>query len=70
LLSLQGRNIPQDYILFLQYKNDFEFSIGDVYIRIWGADGCIELNEAYNVAKQLPTYTVNKSFTIIKVEKR
>ena len=29
-------NIPQDYILFLQYKNDFEFSIGDVYIRIWG----------------------------------
>ncbi len=46
--------IPQDYILFLQYKNDFEFSIGDVYIRIWGADGCIELNEAYNVSKQLP----------------
>lgn len=46
--------LPQDYIVFLQQKNDFEFSLGDVYIRIWGADGCIELNEVYNVAKQLP----------------
>lgn len=33
--------LPQDYIVFLQQKNDFEFSLGDVYIRIWGADGCI-----------------------------
>ena len=46
--------LPQDYIVFLQQKNDFEFSIADVYIRIWGADGYIELNEAYDVAKQLP----------------
>ena len=28
--------------------------VNNDYIRFWGADGCIELNTAHNVAKQLP----------------
>lgn len=48
-------DIPTDYIEIIQQASDIEFNINNqMYIRIWGALGCIEMNEAYEVQKYLP----------------
>lgn len=48
-------DIPKDYIEIIQFATDVEISVSDqMYFRIWGASGCIELNEAYEVQKYLP----------------
>jgi len=48
-------DVPTDYIEIIQQASDIEFNINNqMYIRIWGALGCIEMNEAYEVQKYLP----------------
>ena len=48
-------DIPSDYVEIIQLASDIEFNISDqMYIRIWGASVCIEMNEAYDVQKYLP----------------
>lgn len=48
-------DVPTEYIEIIQLASDIEFNIsGQMYIRIWGASGCIEMNEAYEVQKYLP----------------
>lgn len=48
-------DVPTEYIEIIQLASDIEFNISDqMYIRIWGASGCIEMNEAYEVQKYLP----------------
>jgi len=47
--------IPKDYIEIIQNKSEIEIRVsGKKIIRIWGAVGCIEMNEAYNIQKYLP----------------
>lgn len=48
-------DIPSDYVEIIQLASDIEFNISyQMYIRIWGASVCIEMNEAYDVQKYLP----------------
>lgn len=48
-------SIPSDYLSLIKQATDIEISVRDeVFIRIWGANTCIELNEAYNVQEQIP----------------
>ncbi|MEC2077054.1 SMI1/KNR4 family protein [Metabacillus fastidiosus] len=48
-------DVPTDYIEIIQLASDVELNISNqMYIRIWGALGCIEMNEAYEVQKYLP----------------
>ncbi|GKV56652.1 hypothetical protein NCCP2222_25990 [Sporosarcina sp. NCCP-2222] len=48
-------DIPTDYINIIQQASDVEINISNQkYIRIWGAFGCKEMNEAYEVHKYLP----------------
>lgn len=47
--------IPNEFIEMLREKSELELSINrDKILRIWGASGCIEMNEAYNIQKYLP----------------
>jgi hypothetical protein len=47
--------IPDEFIEMILEKSELEISInGDKILRIWGASGCIEMNEAYNIQKYLP----------------
>ena len=47
--------IPTEYIEMIQLASDIEVNVSDqMYIRIWGASGCIEMNEVYEVQKYLP----------------
>lgn len=47
--------IPYEYIEIIREKSELEISVNnDKILRIWGASGCIEMNEAYNIQKYLP----------------
>lgn len=47
--------IPNEYIEIIREKTEIEICVsGEMYIRIWGASGCIEMNDAYNIQKYLP----------------
>ncbi len=47
--------IPQDYLDIISYRTEIEISVrGEKYIRIWGAVGCIDMNEAYHIQDYIP----------------
>ena len=55
LISYWDQVIPQDYIDFIKTMSEVEILVsGKRYIRIWGAEGCLELNEAYCIKQFLP----------------
>ena len=55
LLDFSTINVPTEFIEIIQLASDIEINVSDqMYIRIWGASGCIEMNEAYEVQKYLP----------------
>src|SRR5689334_1065565 len=48
-------DVPTEYIEIIQLASDIEINVNDqIYIRILGASGCIEMNETYEVQKYLP----------------
>lgn len=48
--------IPQEYLMFVSQMTEAEFLVMDEsYIRIWGVEGCMEMNEVYNVQKYIPS---------------
>ena len=47
--------IPQDYLDIISNRTEIEISVrGEKYIRIWGAVGCIDMNEAYHIQDYIP----------------
>lgn len=45
----------EEYIEIVKENIELEIYVdGEMYIRIWGPEGCNELNEAYNIRKYLP----------------
>ena len=55
LLQTAKISVPLDYIELIREKSELEFIIGTSdYVRIWGADGCLDLNAAYHVQEYLP----------------
>lgn len=54
-VKVEGLKIPEEYINVIKEGSDMEISVDDeMYIRIWGAEGCVEMNEAYNIQAELP----------------
>ena len=55
LINFAPIKIPTEYLELIREKTELEISIRNKkYIRIWGADGCIEMNEAYYIQKYIP----------------
>ena len=55
LINFSEINIPNDFLHLIRLLSEIEINVGEEkYIRIWGADGCIEMNEAYNIQKNIP----------------
>lgn len=51
-----GMRIPQEYVDFISEITEVEILVkDDSYIRIWGAPGCIEMNESYHIQKYIPS---------------
>lgn len=55
LRSASPVELPKDYVALIQEGTELEFAIDNRdYIRIWGASGCIEMNQAYNIGTSIP----------------
>ncbi|MDI7662061.1 SMI1/KNR4 family protein [Cronobacter universalis] len=56
----KGISIPEDYLNFINQMSEAEILVlEEVYLRIWGAKGCLEINKEHLVQKYIP-----KSFAI------
>ncbi len=55
LIRFASIKIPNEYLELISEQTEIEINIqNQKYIRIWGADGCIEMNEAYFIQKYIP----------------
>lgn len=51
----KGVNIPKEYLNIVKKYSNVVVEFGEFeYIRIWGAEWCVELNKAYGVQEELP----------------
>lgn len=50
-----GFEVPKEYVEIAGESKGLEIHIGDnVYIRVWDAEWCVEMNEAYNIPEFSP----------------
>ena len=55
LVEFSDINIPEDFLEVIRDLTEVEINVdGEKYIRIWGADGCIDMNEAYSIQDNIP----------------
>lgn len=55
LIRFSKIDIPEEFIQIIQEKTELEILVDDKkYIRLWGANGCIEMNDAYGIQKYIP----------------
>ncbi|WP_252225061.1 SMI1/KNR4 family protein [Clostridium sp. ZBS2] len=55
LIEFSNINIAEDFLEVIRELTEIEINIDEKkYIRIWGADGCIEMNEAYSIQENIP----------------
>lgn len=55
MLTKSSIEIPVEFLDIIRENSELEISVnGDKILRIWGAAGCIEMNEAYNIQQYLP----------------
>ena len=56
LIKFASIKVPNEYLELIREQTELEISIrNQKYIRIWGANGCIEMNEAYFIQKYIPS---------------
>ena len=49
-------SLPDDYLRTVREDADLEISIcGEKILRLWSAEGCIEMNEAYRIQEYMPS---------------
>lgn len=46
--------IPDEFINLISQATEIELMSSDCCFRIWGASGCIEMNQAYDIQKYIP----------------
>lgn len=55
LIQFSKIDVPEEFIQIIKQKTELEIQVDDKkYIRIWGANGCIEMNAAYSIQKYIP----------------
>ncbi len=56
LIEFSNIEIPKDFLELIRDLTEIEINVdGKKYIRIWGASGCIEMNDAYNIQENIPS---------------
>ena len=49
-------DLPDDYVNLIRCGSELEFAVDcGEYLRIWGASGCIEMNDAYEICSGIPS---------------
>ncbi len=55
LIKFSNIPVPDDYLKIVKKMTEVEILIdGNKYIRIWGPDGCIEMNVEYEIQSYIP----------------
>ena len=55
LIQYSKIDIPLEFLEIIKERTELEILVNGVkYIRIWGANGCIEMNDAYHIQKYIP----------------
>ena len=55
LLKYSKINIPIEFLEIIKEQSELEICVNnEKYIRVWGANGCIEMNEAYHIQEYIP----------------
>jgi len=55
LINFSSIEVPAEYIEIVQAATEIEISVrNEKYIRIWSPEGCIEMNESYNIQNFIP----------------
>ena len=55
LIQYSKINVPLEFLEIIKERTEIEILVNnEKYIRIWGADGCIEMNDAYHIQKYIP----------------
>lgn len=55
LMEYSCIDVPKEYLEIIREKTELEVCVNEKsYIRIWGANGCVEMNDAYNIQRYIP----------------
>ena len=55
LIHYSKIDVPLEYIEIIKERTELELLVNhEKCIRIWGASGCIEMNDAYHIQKYIP----------------
>lgn len=55
LIEFSKIKIPEDFLEVIRKLTEIEINVDEKkYIRIWGADGCIEMNDEYAIQESIP----------------
>lgn len=55
LIRFSNIDIPREYLDIIKDRTEAEILVNKVkYIRLWGAKGCIEMNDAYHIQQYIP----------------
>lgn len=55
LLQYSKIKVPDEFLKIINENTELEILVNkEKYIRIWGANGCIEMNNAYHIQKYIP----------------
>ena len=55
LIQYSKIDVPLEFLEIIKERTELEILVnGEKYIRIWGANGCIEMNDAYHIQKYIP----------------
>lgn len=55
ILRARYPNFPDDYLRFVQVATEVELHhVNGSYVRIWGPDGCVEMDDGYGISERIP----------------
>lgn len=55
LIQYSKIDIPHEFLEIIEEKTELEILVNNKkYIRIWGANGCMEMNDAYHIQRYIP----------------
>lgn len=55
LIQYSKIDVPLEFLEIIKERAELEILVNnEKYIRIWGANGCIEMNDAYHIQKYIP----------------
>lgn len=55
LIQFSRIDIPCEFLDIIKEKTEIEILVNkEKYIRLWGAKGCIEMNDAYHIQQYIP----------------